>query len=111
MIIEINIPEWVAYIGVMIIAMWAADKTLLLIKKGFEWRIKKSKRFELKVSSNLYKKGEILKTSLGNSTTEYIVVIREKYSRWWEKLICWLSRGKYFNRADKYNPTYIVQYK
>jgi hypothetical protein len=42
--ITINLPEWIASIGVILIALWAADKTLLLIKKYYEWRICKKKR-------------------------------------------------------------------
>ena len=41
--ITINLPEWIAYIGVILIALWVVDKTLLLIKKWYEWRIRKLK--------------------------------------------------------------------
>ena len=41
--LTINLPEWIAYIGVILIALWTADKTLLLIKKWYEWRIRKLK--------------------------------------------------------------------
>jgi hypothetical protein len=41
--VTINLPEWIAYIGVILIALWAVDKTLLLIKKWYEWRIRKLK--------------------------------------------------------------------
>lgn len=42
--ITINIPEWIAHIGVTLIAMWLADKTLLLVKKYKEWRTKEEKQ-------------------------------------------------------------------
>ena len=41
--ITINLPEWIAHIGVILIALWAADKTLLLIKNWYEWKIRKLK--------------------------------------------------------------------
>lgn len=41
--IMINVPEWIAYIAIIIIALWAVDKTLLLMKKWYEWRIRKIK--------------------------------------------------------------------
>lgn len=41
--ITINLPEWIAYIGVILIALWAVDKTLLLLKKWFEYRLRKLK--------------------------------------------------------------------
>jgi len=42
--ITINLPEWIVYIGVIFIALWVADKTLLLIKKWYEWKIEKEKQ-------------------------------------------------------------------
>ena len=41
--IIINLPEWIAYIGVILIALWVADKTLLCVKKWYQWRISKLK--------------------------------------------------------------------
>lgn len=105
MIIEINIPEWIAYIGVMIIAMWAADKTLLLIKKWFEWRVEKAKQFTIRLTENYYEKGDILKTH----TYKDIVIVRKQYERKWEKLFCWLSKRKYFNNNGNNGVVYIVK--
>lgn len=41
--ITINLFEWIAHMGVILIALWAADRTLLLIKKWYEWRKRKLK--------------------------------------------------------------------
>lgn len=41
--ITINIPEWIGYIGVILIALWAVDKILLLVKKYLQIKIKNKK--------------------------------------------------------------------
>ena len=53
--ITINLPEWIAYIGVILIALWAADKTLLLIKKYYEWRIRKLKKENTQIEKRIRK--------------------------------------------------------
>lgn len=41
--ITINILEWAAYFVVIMMALWAADITLTLVKKWYEWRVRKKK--------------------------------------------------------------------
>lgn len=43
MTITINIVEWVACLIVIVMALYAADKTLELYIKWLEWRIKRMK--------------------------------------------------------------------
>ena len=41
--ITINLPEWIAYIGVALIMIWSINNALLLVKRFLEWRIRKLK--------------------------------------------------------------------
>lgn len=44
MTITINIVEWMAYVAVMWVAFYAAEKTLDAIKMYLEWKIRKNKK-------------------------------------------------------------------
>lgn len=41
--ITINVPEWITYMVVIFLALWAVDLTLSLYKKYLEWKLRKFK--------------------------------------------------------------------
>jgi hypothetical protein len=63
----------------------------------------KSKKINLILAEDMFEKGDQLSTQ-GSK----IEIVREQYSRWWERLISWLSKGRWFT-ADSDNIVYIVK--
>ena len=59
----------------------------------------KIKRFKLTLSADMFESGDQL-----SSGEIEMRIIRRQYSRWWERLLNWLSGGRWFST----NPDHIV---
>lgn len=60
----------------------------------------KNDKFELVLEEEFFNRGDRLTLN----SHEVVEVLRKKYSRWWERLLNWLSGGRWFST----NPDHIV---
>ena len=65
--------------------------------------MKKVNRFNLVLATDMFESGDQL-----SSGEIEMRVIRKQYNRWWERLLNWLSRDKWFS-TDSDNTVYIME--